>query len=133
MIQLRPHHGLCIQQFVGKGYSEDFVRNMSALIKQLEENPEQEIRLCCQADDVCKYCPHRQDTGCTSGQKVERYDSACLALCGFQDGQKMKWKTFRAGVLEWIIHVGKLGEVCLDCEWLPLCLGFYQDMAKDSL
>lgn len=131
LIRLRPHHGLCIGQFVGKGYSEEFVRNMAGLIEKLEQHPQELIELCCCADDVCKCCPHRQETGCTSGQKVERYDAACLSLCGFQEGRQISWKTFRERVIERIIRPGRLKEVCADCEWLSLCLGFYQGHGKD--
>ena len=97
MIHLRPHHGLCIQQFVGRGYSEDFVKNMTELIGRLQSSPQQMIELCCRADDLCGSCPHRVENGCTSGQKVQQ-----------------------------IIHAGKLGSVCRECEWLSLCLSFYK-------
>ena len=49
---LRPHHGLCIQNFRGKGYSENFVREMAKIAAFLEENPKQEITLHTAADSV---------------------------------------------------------------------------------
>ena len=126
MIHLRPHHGLCIQQFVGRGYSEDFVKNMTELIGRLQSSPQQMIELCCRADDLCGSCPHRVENGCTSGQKVQQYDAACLSLCGYLPGQQVSWEGFRETAAKKIIHAGKLGTVCRECEWLSLCLSFYK-------
>ncbi len=126
MVHLRPHHGLCIQQFVGKGYSEEFVKNMTEIIGVLEKSPQQEVELCCQADDLCRCCPHKQEQGCTSGQKVEQYDAACLALCGYTPGTRIPWKEFRETVARQILRAGKLETVCKGCEWLSICLDFYR-------
>lgn len=131
MVHLRPHHGLCIQQFVGKGYSEEFVDNMKAVIRSLDGQPQQEIELCCKADDLCSSCPHRREQGCASGQKVEEYDAACLALCGYTPGQRVPWQEFREAAARKIIRAGKLQAVCRECEWLPLCLGFYEKEHSD--
>ncbi len=127
MIHLRPHHGLCIQQFEGKGYSEEFVENMTAIIKQLNHDPDQMITLCCRADDLCSHCPHRRKTGCVSGQKVELYDSTCLSLCDLKDGQSISWMEFQKRVKNKIISTGKLKTVCENCEWLSICEAHYKD------
>ena len=39
-IHLRPHHGICLLNFIGKGYSDDFSLNMSRMQQLLFENPE---------------------------------------------------------------------------------------------
>jgi hypothetical protein len=57
MITLRPHHLLCIRNFIGKGYSKDFVDNMKSLINTLEENPNQKVLIKSGLDDICKKCP----------------------------------------------------------------------------
>lgn len=36
---LRPHHGLCIHFYEGKGYNEEFTKKMDALINQIQRNP----------------------------------------------------------------------------------------------
>ena len=36
---IRAHHGMCLTFFQGKGYSGDFVENMGAMKKILEQNP----------------------------------------------------------------------------------------------
>ena len=61
MIRLRPHHGLCIQHFTGKGYSAAFVANMTHVIAVLRAMPETQIELTADMDVLCACCPHNQE------------------------------------------------------------------------
>ena len=61
--KIRAHHGLCLYYFKGKGYSEEFVRNMTKIKKELEKNPL--VLITDRADDVCTACPNR--TGSVPG------------------------------------------------------------------
>lgn len=120
MIELRPHHGMCIGQFIRKGYSEDFVENMQHIINKMEsENPY--IRLVCHTDAICSRCPYNMNDICFSGQKVLNYDRACLQLCELQENQEIKWIDFKNIVKEKILKKGKLSEVCINCSWIELC------------
>lgn len=122
---LRPHHGLCIRHFTGKGYSPSFVANMARVITQLHDAPEQEICLRMREDILCGNCPHNEPGGCTSGQKVRRYDAAVLALCGLEDGVVLTWGEFERLVEERILSAGLLETVCRGCQWLALCRSIY--------
>ncbi|WP_050699417.1 DUF1284 domain-containing protein [Anaeromassilibacillus senegalensis] len=122
---LRPHHGLCIRHFTGKGYSPGFVENMARVITQLHDTPEQEICLRMREDILCGNCPHNEPGGCTSGQKVRRYDAAVLALCGLEDGAVLTWGEFERLVEERILSAGLLETVCRGCQWLALCQSIY--------
>lgn len=124
MIELRPHHGLCIGQFIGKGYNETFVQNMSKMVSYLESHEEETIRLVCHTDIICGSCPHNEDGKCRSGQKVLNYDKACLTLCGLQDNQELSYQTYKRLVRENIYRTGKLKEVCSNCSWISLCLKY---------
>lgn len=120
-IILRPHHGLCLQHFVGKGYSNSFVDNMTLVLKHLTEHPNQMVQLEYTTDILCSCCPHNLHSRCESGQKVASYDAACLALCGLHEGDMLSWKQFRQLVQIHILQKRKLSEVCVDCEWLAIC------------
>ena len=120
-IPLRPHHGLCIQHFVGKGYSPAFTENMARLISKLKEHPAQEILLCEGADILCGCCPHNEDGICAGCEKVAGYDARCLSACGLQPGP-LPWKAFQRTVFDVIIAPGRLQEICMGCQWLTLCL-----------
>lgn len=121
MIRLRPHHGLCLQFFEGKGYSEGFVKNMSALASSFQKDPGQPILLTCGPDFVCTCCPHCTGGGCDSGQKVLCYDSQVLSFCGLKDGDILPWQEFSRQVREKILSAKCLEEVCRGCQWLELC------------
>ena len=77
-IRLRPHHGLCIRHFTGKGYSPAFVENMARVIAGLRAAPETDIELTAGADVLCASCPHNQSGWCASAPKPDRYDRAVL-------------------------------------------------------
>lgn len=119
-MQLRPHHGLCIGFFEGKGYSEAFVRHMTEVIARLAaEDPE--ITLVTHCDVLCDACPHNQGGVCESDEKVSRYDNAVLQYCGLTAGDTLRWSAFRTRVTAQILHEKKLGAVCGDCMWQSIC------------
>lgn len=121
-LSLRPHHGLCIPHFAGKGYSEAFSQNMRLVISRLQAAPGQLVRLQANVDAVCAACPHNRQGACEASEKVARYDAACLALCGLRDGQVLPWRAFAQRVRQNILVPGKLAEVCRGCQWLSFCL-----------
>jgi len=118
--ELRPHHGLCIAFFEGKGYSSDFIKNMNNKINYLNyHNPE--IRLVLHTDQICSACPHNQNQICDSNQKVLCYDKNILHLCGLKQNQKLLWKEFQNLVFLHILHQGRISDICKDCQWLNIC------------
>ncbi len=116
---LRPHHALCTGFFEGKGYSREFTENMAAVIRQLKSGSK--VRLICSADAVCSACPNDFPEGCTSQDKVERYDRAVLRLCGLTEGETIQVSELVSRVKKNIITAGRLGEVCGDCCWSEIC------------
>lgn len=123
-LRLRPHHGLCIQHFVGKGYSEAFTRNMHKVVARLKAEPDTRIVLTTGTDDVlCRHCPHLSDERCLSGQKPLAYDLKCLELTGFSDGEETSWRAYSRSCRAEILRAKLLEKVCEDCQWLPLCTG----------
>ncbi len=121
MLELRPHHGICIGQFIGKGYSDEFIENMTQIIARLESSKEERIRLVCHADAICRACPRRVKEECHSGQKVMGYDITCLNICGLSENEEISWREFKNKVKDLIIDKDKLKEVCIDCSWLDIC------------
>ena len=118
---IRPHHGLCLKHFVGKGYSPLFVAEMTALCAELGANPSQEIILKSETDRLCNACPHNRNSMCETAQKTSRYDRRCLALCGLHNGEKLKWQEFERLIAEKILQPQRLCEICGDCCWSAIC------------
>lgn len=121
MIYLRPHHGLCIHHFIGKGYSDTFISNMKKIINVLEDSGNTKITLVSGVDEICGFCPNNKNDICLSGQKPDCYDIACLELCDLNFGDTLYWEDFKKKIQTYILEPNKLKEVCIDCEWLGIC------------
>ncbi len=123
-VRLRPHHGLCLLNFRGKGYSDDFSRNMAGMQEKLEENPEMLVCITKGADDLCARCPNRRGNACTS-EHPPLFDTNVLRMTGFHYGQILTWEAF-SGATRPLVRC-RLEETCPGCEWLSLC----QEIVKD--
>ena len=115
--KIRAHHGMCLTFFQGKGYSGDFVENMGAMKKILEQNPL--IRLVEGYDDVCAACPNKLAETCA--EKASRYDREVLRRCGLSVGERLPYREFSRKVIETILRPGVRAEICGDCQWSSLC------------
>ena len=62
-MQLRVHHILCAPLFIGKGYSREFVKNMTQIVSEIEKNAT--IRLQTAPDVICSACPNLKDGQCS--------------------------------------------------------------------
>ena len=82
-IPVRPHHGMCLAYFIGKGYSEGFSAHMEKMLHILEQDVP--IRLVVSLDEICSACPNHQfltdeeNSGetkeiCEAQEKVFRYE-----------------------------------------------------------
>ena len=117
---LRPHHALCAGFFRGKGYSEVFVENMSAVVGTLRGS-DPLLTLRGAADPICGACPHNCGGVCGHADKVKGYDAAVLSLLGLQEGAEVRWSELAAQVRQRIFHPGRVKEVCGGCQWYGIC------------
>ena len=122
-INLRPHHLLCIAFFKGKGYSDEFVSNMTSIVSALKENKDTPISLVSGEDDLCGHCPNNQNGICTADDKSSRYDQLTLTALGIDTNSHsaITYSTLRALADERIINCGNRESVCGDCQWTDLC------------
>lgn len=118
VIELRPHHALCIQHFVGKGYSEDFTSNMYRVIDDLNHSF---VKLVANCDVICSVCPNCSGSKCVNESKIIRLDEATLQKSSLQIGQVLTWDEIKNTVTKSIIDKNLLLDVCHDCEWVSLC------------
>lgn len=117
-ISLRPHHGLCILNFRGHGYSDAFSVHMEEIVRELSDNPETKIVLTERCDELCSVCPNREGDRCTS-EKPPLFDRNVLRETGFVKGQELTWKAFSKKTDPLSRHA--LERICPGCEWLSLC------------
>ena len=103
MICLRPHHGMCLAYFEGKGYSDGFTVNMQKMLEFFEKGAD--IELTVSGDEICKECPNLKEGSCVSAGLVEAYDR----------------KEFVENVQKNVIESGKRVEICGNCQWNEIC------------
>lgn len=116
---LRAHHGLCLSFFKGKGYSSEFIANMTDIKSRLDKNPL--VRIISRTDVICKKCPNNTGAKCKSEAKVAAYDRQVLSRCNLNDGDIMPYHDFRSLVYQNILLPGKREEICANCRWTSLC------------
>lgn len=117
-MKLRPHHLLCINNYVGKGYSEDFTANMDKTVAGLKNGCE--FTLVNGPDDLCAHCPFCGGE-CKTKEKTDRYDKTVTDVLGLEYGKTYKYAGSVEKANREIIKSGKFDAVCPDCEWFSLC------------
>ena len=119
-LTLRPHHGMCLAFFEGKGYSDSFSAYMEqVLLRLFREDPT--VRLLPKADVICSHCPNNMGGVCATAEKVDRYDRAVLEHCGLAAGDELPWSAFSKLVHDHILTAGKRPSICGNCEWNGIC------------
>lgn len=114
MLTLRPHHLLCTEFFIRKGYSDNFTKNMYDIISELEKNPE--IFLSIKSDAICSECPEN----CTSG-KAFRYDRKVLEYCNLNENSVFRYNELKQKIKSEILEKNILRNICSDCQWYNIC------------
>lgn len=122
-ICLRPHHLLCTQTFLGKGYSEEFVENMTRITNILRTEKSQEIELTFSCDSLCAFCPNRirSDPGycCTDDSKVLTYDQNIIHTFHLEEKTYIYAELIR--IINSAITPDLFSYLCKDCSWKTIC------------
>ena len=120
---LRPHHGMCLAYFEGKGYSGAFAKHMGQVLERLmSEGGSEPVRLTVSGDEICSACPNLTGGICRVAGKVEAYDRAVLELCGLSVGGELPFREFARQVQTAVLEVpGRREAVCGDCQWNVIC------------
>lgn len=123
MLEIRAHNLLCIQGFIGLGYSEKFVANMTKIVDELRSNPETKVKISVSPDNICSACPHLSDQGCTlkgEGHELHmrRQDLDVLKRLGCKEGEALQWSEIIRRIAKNITG-SELTKICGQCPWLP--------------
>lgn len=118
---LRPHHALCIQKFVGRGYSPAFTAHLARVVRGLAAAPETPVRLAQGCDMICGVCPFYQGGVCKAFAKVAALDASVLSLCSLHGGQLLSWEDLARRAAQEILQTGHFAQICGCCQWYGLC------------
>lgn len=116
MLEIRPHHFFCMKAFIGRGYSENFIQNMSKIILSLNEDKNQYIKIKPNLDSICYKCPNKlKDKFCATDKEVIEMDNKIMKYFDIKEGiykySKIKDLIYN-NISEEIIE-----EVCKNCSW----------------
>jgi len=72
-IKIRAHHLLCLQGFQGKGYDEDYIKNMASLVSLIQQDSKSILlELTDKTDDFCASCPHSLGELCNKDRTADK-------------------------------------------------------------
>ena len=118
VINIRPHHLLCISGYKGANYNSSSAKNWDNIINALQTNPKQKVMITLQEDTLCKECRHSKnnDSTCDVGF-VQFLDKQVKEFIKLKDGatykyEKLMKKLFKKMTCE------KHSEICNGCGWM---------------
>ena len=118
-MKLRPHHLLCTQGYSGKGYSDDFVENMTAITTYLRNEADAAVEIVFSTDDICSKCPRMiSDDLCESDEKVKRFDKKVIAYFGIEEKRYIYQDIINE--INAKMTSSMMDDICSGCEWYPV-------------
>ena len=120
IIKLRPHHLLCTQGYGGKGYSNDFVKNMDRVTEKLRNDRNVKVEIVFSTDCLCNDCPHKVLDGvCKDNKKVLGFDKGVINALELKEGVYLYHELISRLDEYMSLGVGdeRLREICGECEW----------------
>ena len=115
MIQLRGHHIFCLLGYRGKGYSEEYVENMTAIHQKIRINRETLIEIINGPDVLCAKYPANETYHCQDEDIYVR-DEEVLAKLGLQVGQIYSWREIESQLMK-AVKPKDLTLICESCSW----------------
>ena len=118
MLKIRAHHLLCTENFVGEGYSDEFSKNMTRVLKELTENPK--VKLLADLDDICGPCPENLGHNCKNDDLVKSYDKRVLEFLNLSQDEIYSWEDIKKLACDIIFSKNRREEICGECQWNAL-------------
>lgn len=116
-IRLRGHHLFCLLGYRGKGYSEGFCTNMTAIYETLRLQPQTIIEIMEGPDVICAAFPADQPNHCHN-PSVYRKDQEILGELGLAVGNRLSWEDLCRLAAD-AIQPSDIHRLCHDCPWEP--------------
>ncbi len=131
-VLLRGHHFLCILTYRGKGYSDAFVKNMSAKAAAIREG--QPVQLVHGPDDICNgftaACREACDHDCNARETAKMDREAAEAVSSLL-GRPLDMAAPLGGdeiaALRAAYKQKTIRAACADCSWKEFCDGIADD------
>ena len=118
-MKLRPHHLLCTQSYVGKGYGDDFTQNMDAITARLRNEPGLVVEIAASTDDICAKCPLMLGEDlCKTNEKVKGMDAKVMRYFGVEEKEYVYRDIVRE--IAGKINADIMEDICGGCQWFDV-------------
>jgi len=115
-LKLRPHHLLCTQGYSGKGYSDEFVENMTAITNLLRGEESVTINIVFSTDDICVKCPLMLGEDlCEDQPKVKRLDKKIVEYFDLAEKSYIYQDIIRE--INDKMTTAMMDDICAECSW----------------
>ncbi|MCL2438043.1 MAG: DUF1284 domain-containing protein [Coriobacteriia bacterium] len=116
ILRLRPHHLLCTQGYEGKGYNQEFVRNMTVIVSRLRNEDSTPIKLVFTTDSICDKCPKKVAAGiCEKDLKVKMMDKKVMDCFNLEEDNYSYQEVIKK--INKGMTAAMLDDICNDCSW----------------
>lgn len=107
-----------MQNFIGKGYNQQFINNMSNVIAYLKNHEDDKIiKVIFAEDSLCQMCPNKGLGKCPLAVKHDRdYFNALHINCS----EQYSWNDIKR-LIEKYIDYQTFFSICSNCEWISVC------------
>ncbi len=121
VLRIRPHHGACMQNYIGEGYSSEFCMAMQTLISDIKAGKVDSFILVDMPDLLCERCPNLSGKACVTEDKVKRIDCGYLQAVGISSGDTVTCGEYLAAIADVMQDEHRFKAICGDCEWFEIC------------
>lgn len=116
MLEVRPHHLLCMKAFIGRGYSKKFADNMTDIILNLNEDKNQSIKIKASLDSICSKCPNNiENKHCATNEEVLQMDNKVMIYFNITEGV-YKYEKIESLIYN-NINEDIIEDICKNCSW----------------
>lgn len=119
MIFLRAHHLICLQSFIGKGYSDEFASHLKKISDFLRQK-KQIIVITNKSDDICKKCPLKTGKHCSNEEQISHLDEAYLKILKLSTNMMVSFSEVTNIILNSLTKE-EFDRNCKTCQWYNIC------------
>ncbi|CEH33644.1 DUF1284 domain-containing protein [Romboutsia lituseburensis] len=118
-MKLRPHHLMCTQGYSGKGYNDDFIKNMDYITRALRCDKNILIELVFSTDDICSSCPNMLGANlCNTNNKVKSIDDKMVKYFNLEE--KVYNYNEIVNFIKENITEEIMDDICGNCNWYSI-------------
>ncbi|KUK01664.1 MAG: Uncharacterized protein XD44_0251 [Methanobacteriaceae archaeon 41_258] len=115
--KIRAHHLLCIEGFQGYGYDKKFTENLKDIIKTLKEDPNIQVTLVNEVDEICRMCPNKSK--CEGDENLKAKDERLIKHLNLNVKETKQYHELHSLIEN--IDFKILEEICGNCQWIKKC------------